>query len=119
MQLVRQAVPSVEAEICACRKPVLLIYPGLLARYEQMDLLTRLREQVGRPGGLLGLWMLIASDGQLPLPVMDGKPIPVIGPAEWARVPEAWWNNRFRNNGQQVQTSSRHDLDPSRPTADF
>ncbi len=71
-------------------KPVLLIYPGLLARYEQMDLLTRIREHVGKRDGIPGLWMLIATDEQSPMPIMDGTAIPVIGPAEWARIPDRW-----------------------------
>jgi len=34
--------------------------------------------------------MLIPADEQSPLPMMEGKAVPVIGPAEWARVPERW-----------------------------
>jgi len=79
-------------------KTVLMVYPGLLPRYDQMDLLTRLREQVGRPGGIPGLWMLIASDAQTTLPVIDGKAVPVIGPAEWARIPDGWLRNVHRSN---------------------
>ena len=78
-------------------KIVLMLFPGLLARYEQMDLLTRVREKIGRPGGIPGLWMLIPADAQSLLPVVDDKPVPVIGPAEWARVPEAWFTNRHRS----------------------
>jgi len=96
LKLVRQAVSQVESTIMSASKTVLMIYPGLLARYEQMDVLTRVREKVGRADGLPGLWMLIATDGQSPLPVMDGKPIPVIGPAEWARIPETWLQNIHR-----------------------
>ena len=49
-------------------KPVLLVHPGLLARYDQMDLLERLRDQVGRQGGCPGLWVLVAADEQSELP---------------------------------------------------
>lgn len=93
MALVRQAVPQVERAIMSASRTVLMIYPGLLARFEQMDLLARIREKVGRPDGIPGLWMLIPTDGQSPRPVMDGNPIPVIGPAEWARIPERWLTN--------------------------
>ena len=95
MTLVRQAMPHVERTVMSARKTVLMIYPGLLARYEQLDVLTRIREKVGRADGIPGLWMLIATDGQSPLPVMDGKPIPVIGPAEWARIPDRWLTNEY------------------------
>ena len=77
-------------------RTILLIYPGLLARYEQMDLLQRLREKVGRAGGIPGLWMLIASDESTELPVLDGHAVPVVGRAEWARIPEYWLENRHR-----------------------
>ena len=90
MVLVRRAVPRVEKALAEAEKTVLLVFPGLLARYEQMDLLTRLREKVGRRDGIPGLWMLIPTDEQSPLPMMEGKAVPVIGPAEWARVPERW-----------------------------
>ena len=99
MVLVRRAVPRVEATVMAAKKTVLMIFPGLLARYEQMDLLARVREKIGRPDGVPGLWMLIPSDAQTTLPVMDGKAVPVIGPAEWARIPESWLRNLHRSNG--------------------
>ncbi len=81
-------------------RTILLIYPGLLARYEQMDLLQRLREKVGRAGGIPGLWMLIASDESTELPVLDGHAVPVIGRAEWARIPEYWLENRHRGGSE-------------------
>jgi len=99
MVLVRRAVPRVEATVMAAEKTVLMVFPGLLARYEQMDLLARVREKIGRPDGVPGLWMLIPSDAQTSLPVMDGKAVPVIGPAEWARIPESWLRNLHRSNG--------------------
>jgi serine/threonine protein kinase len=95
MTLVRQTMPHVERTVMSATKTVLMVYPGLLARYEQLDVLTRIREKVGRADGIPGLWMLIATDGQSPLPVMDGKPIPVIGPAEWARIPDRWLTNEY------------------------
>lgn len=99
MVLVRRAAPKVEAAVSAASKTVLMLFPGLLARYDQMDLLTRVREKIGRAGGIPGLWMLIPADAQSPLPVIDGKPVPVIGPAEWARIPETWISNAHRANG--------------------
>ena len=46
-----------------------------------------------------GLWMLIPKYGATPLPEIDGKPVPVIGPAEWASIPEGWLRNLHRSNG--------------------
>ena len=98
MKLVRLAMPNVEQSILETKQHTLLVYPGLLARYDQMDILTRLREQVGRETGIPGMWMLIATDEQSSMPIMDGKPIPVIGPAEWARIPDSWLRNEHRSN---------------------
>jgi len=100
MLLVRRAVPHVETDILSSQRTVLLVYPGLLARYEQMDMLQRLREKVGRPDGIPGLWMLIAADESTELPVLDGHAVPVIGRAEWARIPDSWLRNEHRGNGK-------------------
>jgi len=43
MRLVGRAMPLVEAELLKAEQTILLIYPGLLARYQQMTLLERLR----------------------------------------------------------------------------
>lgn len=108
MKLVRLAMPKVEQSILAADQLVLLTYSGLLARYDQMDILTRLRDKVGRSDGIAGLWMLIATDEQSPLPIMDGKPIPVIGPAEWARIPDSWLRNEHRS-GQHSAISDQQE----------
>ncbi len=100
MLLVRRAVPHVETDILSSQRTVLLVYPGLLARYEQMDMLQRLRDKVGRPDGIPGLWMLIAADESTELPVLDGHAVPVIGRAEWARIPDSWLRNEHRGNGK-------------------
>ena len=80
--------------------PVLLVYPGLLARYDQIQLLERLREASGRQHGAPGFIVLIAADEQRHMPVLDGKPIPVILASEWARIPEAWLENVHRGAQQ-------------------
>jgi serine/threonine protein kinase len=96
LSLVRRAVPRLEERIAAATRPLLLIYPGLLARYEQMDLLERLRDRAGKPGGPAALWVLIPSDDQRELPVLEGKPVPVIGPGQRARIPSSWIHNNHR-----------------------
>jgi hypothetical protein len=65
-----------------------------------MDMLQRLRDKVGRPDGIPGLWMLIAADESTELPVLDGHAVPVIGRAEWARIPDSWLRNEHRGNGK-------------------
>ena len=107
MKLVRVAIPKVEETILSADRLVLLTYSGLIARYEQMDMLTRIREQVGRTSRVPGLWMLIATDEQSAMPIMDGKAIPVIGPAEWARIPDSWLRNEHRSNGSRLETAAQ------------
>ena len=86
-------IPAVEAELRASEKAVLLVHPGLLARYAQMEMLERLRDQVGRKGACPGMWVLVAADGQSELPVIDGREVPLISSGQRARVPDPWLKN--------------------------
>ncbi|TWU54999.1 hypothetical protein Poly51_37480 [Rubripirellula tenax] len=61
MKLIRVAMPQVEQTILSSEKPVLMIYPGLLARYEQMDVLSRIRERVGRKGQMFTTELAVVS----------------------------------------------------------
>jgi len=88
--LVNRAMPIVEQQLSTATRTILLTYPGLLARYDQMPLLERLREKVGRSDGIPGLWMLIPGDSQ---PLLDGKAIPIISPGQRSRIPETWLKN--------------------------
>ena len=91
--LVRRAMPAVEQELFTAHTPVLLVYPGLLARYEQISLLEKLRDACAQQLDTPGFIVLVAADAQYHLPVLDGHPIPVILASEWARIPEAWLTN--------------------------
>jgi hypothetical protein len=97
LALVRRAMPTVEQTLRGAERPVLLVYPGLLARYDQIQLLERLREACAQTGGGPGFIVLIPADAQHHLPVLDGKPVPVILASEWARIPEAWLENIHRS----------------------
>ncbi len=93
MTLVQRAMPLVEQRLLAAQSTMLVIYAGLLARYEQMDLLNRLSEKVGRRDGIPGLWLLIPNPH---LALLDGKPVPLIGPGQQARIPDSWLQNVHR-----------------------
>ncbi len=93
MLLVGRAMPMVEAQLVAVNRTILLIYGGLLARYDQMTMLERLRDRIGRPGGISGLWLLLPGDGQA---VMDGKAVPILSPGQRSRIPQSWIENRHR-----------------------
>jgi hypothetical protein len=94
--LVRRAIPAVEQALFASQKPVLLIHPGLLARYDQIDLLAKLRQACEWGDGAPGFIVLVPSDGQTPMPVIDGVPVPVVYAFEWARLTDTWLANGHR-----------------------
>ncbi|MGH9838599.1 MAG: BREX system serine/threonine kinase PglW [Blastocatellia bacterium] len=91
MLLVSRSAPLVEAELSQSEKTLLLVHPGLLARYQRLDLLEHLRERTATPGGgLHGVWVLVAGDHQSALPKLDGAPIPVLSNSQWARLTRSW-----------------------------
>ncbi len=100
MHLVRRAMPKVEEALSRADETLLLTYPGLLARYDALDLLDRLRERIHQYEGLPGVWLLVPSAAQQAMPVIDGKPVPVITPGQWARIPDAWLQNLHRCEGK-------------------
>ena len=97
MLLIKRAMPQIEKQLSQADRTMLVIYPGLLARYDQMTLLERLRDKVGRSDGIPGVWLLIPGDQQ---PLMDGKAIPLISPGQRTRVPLSWLQNVHRSRGE-------------------
>ena len=94
-RLVDRALPGVERELLEREGTLLLLHPGLLARYDRLDVLERLRDTLSRPPEANGhrlrsLWVLLPEDRQKELPMLDGRAVPVIGPGDWARVPRSW-----------------------------
>jgi hypothetical protein len=87
MVLVQRVMPLVEAQLRNIDRPMLMIYPGLLARYHQMTLFDHLRQAIAKPQGIQGLWVLVPGDREA---LIDGKAVPVLSAAEKMRIPEAW-----------------------------
>jgi len=75
------------------KRSLLMIYPGLLARYEQLGLLEKIRHEIGRSGGLHSCWVLIPGDNQA---FIDGKPVPIISPGQKTKIPDQWIRNEHR-----------------------
>jgi hypothetical protein len=100
MILVSRVMPALEQELLSTDGTALLVYSGLLARYDKLEILERLRDRVTSPTGtgaaLRGLWVLVPADEQNALPTLDRKPVPVISSNQWSRVPEAWLANVHR-----------------------
>lgn len=107
MVLVNRAMPIVEkslvtgdsslandqGQVSNYKRSILLIYPGLLARYEQLGLLEKIRDQIGRSKGLHSCWILIPGDNQA---FIDGKPVPIISPGQKTTIPDQWIRNEHR-----------------------
>jgi hypothetical protein len=104
--LVGRAMPAVEQRLRQARQTVLLVYAGLLARYGQMDLLARLSQQVGRPDGPPGLWLLLPGSTQA---LLDGKPVPLLGPGQRACIPDSWLQQADRpGQNRPGQNQAQH-----------
>lgn len=96
------AAQQLEQELVQASGLMVASSPGLLARYEQLTLIERLRDTAGTAGSSLhALWLVIPQDAPSQLPTIDGKAIPVIGKQHHADVPEPWIRNRHRARGNQ------------------
>jgi hypothetical protein len=93
MVLVDRAMPLIEAQLLAADTTILVVYAGLLARYDRMDFLQRLHDKIGRRDGIPGLWLLLPGQNQA---LMDGKAVPILSPGQRVNVPESWLQNVHR-----------------------
>jgi hypothetical protein len=100
MQLVGRVGPRLVDNLVGRTGHVLLVNPGLIARYELMSVLETVRDRVGQEGASPGVWVLVASDGQHALPMLDGAEIPLITPGQRAAVSEGWIDNRHRGKAE-------------------
>ncbi|MGK7952972.1 MAG: BREX system serine/threonine kinase PglW [Xenococcaceae cyanobacterium] len=92
MLLVNRTMPLVEAQLTAINKTILLIYPGLLARYNQMTLLERLRDKIGHPDGITGLWILIPGEREA---AIERQAVPLLSPGQRSIIPESWLCSQY------------------------
>jgi hypothetical protein len=94
--LVRRAVPPIRDDLLASDRPVLLVHPGLLARYDQMSLIEHVRDRVGQRGKCPGLWLLVPGDEQQTMPTLDGQAVPLLGAGQHVAVSLPWLRNAHR-----------------------
>jgi hypothetical protein len=106
LMLVKVAIEQVEQQLLSTDRPVLLLYPGLAARYEQLQFLEHLRDGSGRSGSVPGLCLLVASDHQSTLPTIDGRPVPVLGHGQWAWIPDSWLINKHRAGPESASVAA-------------
>jgi len=96
LHLMSEVAPNIETELMNRQQPVLLVHPGLIARYELMSVLQTLRDRVGHDAACPTVWVLIATDNQNEMPYLDGVQIPLISKGQRAAVSEHWVDNRHR-----------------------
>src|SRR5271165_5503645 len=102
MHLVERVAPKVTADLSRRTEHLLLVHPGLIARYDQMRVLETLRDKVGHDVTCPGVWVLVATDGQHDMPMLEHAEIPLITPGQRARVSEAWVDNVHRGHTKPV-----------------
>ncbi len=97
-RLVQRTLPTVRAALLRSTTPVLLVSPGLFARYDLMSLITEIEENTGRPGHTPAFWLLLPTD-QPGLPVIDGVAVPMVNNLQNTRtldLTQVWLENRHR-----------------------
>ena len=95
LRLAARAAPRVREMLLALRDPVLLTRPGLLARYDLMELLNAVSQASGATNGPPSVWLLIPQH-DADLPRIDGVALPVISAANVARLSRTWLGNHHR-----------------------
>ncbi len=100
MLLVGRAMPHIEEQLSAAGSTVLLVHAGLLARYDRLHLLERLRDRVARGGPPKGLWLLLPNQQ----PEIDRKAVPLLSPSQRVHVPESWLANEHRASRKDAKT---------------
>lgn len=89
LRLVRFCLPALRQALLTSPAPLLVVNPGLLARYGHLALLTELEQTAGRPGHTPTAWLLLPS----PKPgvaEMDGSTVPLVYANAVISLGEAW-----------------------------
>ncbi len=94
--LAQRCVPALTEALLNAQQPLLLINPGLLARFGLLHLIGTLETEVGRPGRTPALWLLLPTT-QPTVASIDGATVPLIREADFATLPRAWVENRHRS----------------------
>jgi serine/threonine protein kinase len=103
-KLAEKAARKVADQLRQRQEPTLLLFPGLLARYGQLNVLDELQDSLGDKS----LWVLVGSEGRGNPPSSEKQPIPA-RPTQWAWIPEKWLDNDFR----KYRINSRSDKEAS------
>jgi len=102
LHLMSEVAPGIETELKNQPESVLLVHPGLIARYQLMSLLQNLRDSIGHDAPCPCLWVLVATNSQNDMPHLDGVQIPLISTGQRAAVSDYWVDNYHRGRMNQV-----------------
>jgi len=102
LHLMSEVGPNIENDLMNRERPVLLVHPGLIARYQMMSVLQSLRDRVGHDAACPGVWVLVATDSQSEMPYLDGVQIPLISKGQRTAVSEYWIDNLHRGRTKEV-----------------
>ncbi|WP_313913644.1 BREX system serine/threonine kinase PglW [Tahibacter sp.] len=94
--LAQRCVPALTDALLEATQPLLVVNPGLLARFGLLHLMGMLETEVGRPGRTPALWMLLPSTHPT-VASLDGATVPLIRDTNFAALPRAWVENRHRS----------------------
>jgi hypothetical protein len=96
-RLTHEAAGRLEERVRQAGTRVLAWNPGILAAYDELSVLDRLRMQAGlATSELKVLWVVVFGPTGEARPMVDGKPIPVEGPVEWIDLSRPWLQNFHR-----------------------
>lgn len=99
-ELTHRSMALLEDEIAVlpgvATRTICLFNLGLLARFDEISFLERLRERTRKkgPGALFGVWALSAAGHQLSGPSIDQKLVLILSSSEYVRIEKAWLENR-------------------------
>lgn len=105
LHLVGRGSSKIASRLTERQEHLLLVNPGMIARYDLMPILETLRDKVGHDAHCPGLWVLVASDGQNDMPILDHEEIPLITPGQRAKVSESWIDNVHRGRAEKVASN--------------
>jgi serine/threonine protein kinase len=94
--LVERCLPDVSGQLRSPDRTKLLVHPGLLARYDRIEVLANLAADIGRSDGIFGLWVLVPADDTASRPSLNHRAIPLGSEAQHVRLNKAWLANKHR-----------------------
>jgi hypothetical protein len=98
LHLVGEVTPRIADDLMRRDRPLLLVHPGLIARYEQISLLQMLRDRIGHDVACPSLLVAMPT-----MPYLDGVQIPLISTGQ---VSEHWIDNLHRGRTTAVGTKT-------------